>query len=228
MGIHLLISTLIPSIIFLPLAYFTFKVKKEEENILRNVIIGAAGGCVVGLIIFLPSLLLFSTSTMSSYIAVLDVDDKNKRTLAFWVLAINAIASEIIRWQSLSDKRYFDRNIFGSILHGLGWTLAEFSVRFLFFFDTDENKELLYQSILFLLLFVSSSCFAILLLRAAENTKYVMFAAFIKFFIELTIFGTFGYEIGLSKALTRLSAVIGLQIILVYLSFITRPTTNIN
>ncbi|MHA2251998.1 MAG: hypothetical protein ACXAD7_16665 [Candidatus Kariarchaeaceae archaeon] len=221
MALSLIVSTIIPLIVFLPLAYYTFKVRKDFDHLLRNFITGGLAWSITALIIYLPTSLLLDQSTITSYQAVLDVDDLNKRTLAFWVLMFNSIISEVVRWRSISDTRFVDTRYSGLIIHGFGWTFAEYITRYLFFIDNGAEDKYLYQSLLFVLLFFSNSSLAILLLRTTENTKFVMFAAFMRYFLEFTLYGSFGYNLEISNAFQRVGAIVGLQVLLVYLSTIS-------
>ncbi len=217
MGITLLLSTAISLLIFLPLTFLFFRVIESSNQNMKNIIVGGAASSLVAVIAYLPFSYLYDTSTITSYTEVM----KEKKDWAFFILAFFAIISEIVRWRSIADKRFFEGKYLGAILHGVGWSISELIVRYFLFFE-GENDEFLDLTFLFLLIIIANSGLATILLRAEENTKFVMFAAFLKFFIELAIISAFGFDHEISEAFLRLYAIIGLEIILVYLTIITR------
>lgn len=227
MGLSIFLSTGITVLIFIPVTIFSIKYIKIENNIFKNFIVGGSAWSIFALIYVLPYSLLFTQSTISNYIAIMDETNTygsiDKRTVAFWIILVSCLLSEVVRWKTVSDKKLLQHDYRGTVLHGLGWSVGEFITRYLFFFDENIEEVVLYSTIFFFLIFASNAGLATIMLRAEENTKYVMFAVFLKFFIEIVIFGAFAnIDNSVVESLTRIGVVIALQVVLVYMSMLNR------
>ncbi|MHA2401852.1 MAG: hypothetical protein ACXADH_02590 [Candidatus Kariarchaeaceae archaeon] len=223
MIVSLTVSVFLPSVIFLAIFYYWFQITGNRDHVVSNLITGAAAWSIVAIITYLPYRILIDKSTISAYIEVLDVNDLDMRTHTFWILLIGVAVSEVVRRLTILDTRFSDQNYLGTILYGLGWAIGEFCTRYIFFFDNNPSNEILYLIILFVYVFVINSSLAILHLRDNQNTKFVMYAIFLNFFVQMAIFGAFGYNLPLTEVFQKIGAIILLQTILIGLSIYVKP-----
>ena len=88
-----------------------------------------------------------------------------------------------------------------------------------------ENYEV---SVLLLLIFllISNAGLTTILIRSEENTKYVMFVAFIKFFVEVSLFGALGHQLEFSVRFGRLYFFLAIQTAMFYLTMKTRKNIS--
>ncbi|MCE7733380.1 MAG: hypothetical protein GPJ54_00790 [Candidatus Heimdallarchaeota archaeon] len=223
MALSLIITTLISGAIFIPLGYL---LKNDQLDITKwyaNFSLGGVGWVSYSIIALIPYYFLFSESSEDSYLEVM----KDSRTGLFFILLVLSIISEIIRYELFKCQYFPIKTEKTTIVFGIGWGFAEFLTRFLFFFESDiENYE---ASVLLLLIFlmVSNAGLTTILIRSEENTKYVMFAAFIKFFTEIALFGALGHELEFSTRFGRLYFFLVVQIVMFYLTMKTRKRVSL-
>lgn len=163
-----------------------------------------------------PRFELGLTSELPNYIsAVVDY-----RTLLFWYIFVATIASEAMRFIGSQSDNFSPKNHISFALFGLGWGIAEFSTRFLGFFN--ENESVVYYVFIFLMYLLMNIFLSMLMIRVNENTRFVMFAVFNKFFFELAIFGVFGYENPLPEEFGTLWLIVFFSILMISLSIYTK------
>ncbi|MDH5402081.1 MAG: hypothetical protein OEY49_06285 [Candidatus Heimdallarchaeota archaeon] len=210
------------SILFLFITLFichiNFKVlKRSFSTPLANILLGTLGSSIYLVLTILPLLIFHDISTIDTYNNAI----VNKRTPLFWILILISLFSEATRFLATKNEKYTLRTINGMVVFGLGWSIVEFFGKFLWFFENTDN----YMSN-FLLLFTFILLFnvgvSIIIIRAEENTRFVMFTAFLKFFIEMAIYGGFGYVNDFSLVFSRLYFMLFLIYLLVLLSLVTR------
>lgn len=222
MALSLIITTLISGVIFMPLGYLLRNDRLDITKWYGNLSLGGVGWVGYSIIAFIPYYFLFTESSEENYLEVM----RNSRTGLFFILLILSILSEITRYELFKSQYFPIKTEKATILFGIGWGFAEFLTRFLFFFENDiENYE---TSVLLLLVFLicTNAGLTTILIRSEENTKYVMFAAFIKFFTEISLFGALGHNLEFSVRFGRLYFFLTVQIIMFYLTMKTRKNIS--
>lgn len=218
MALSLFITTLISGAIFIPLGYLLRNNRLDITKWYGSFALGGVGWVGYSVIAFIPYYFLFSESSEENYLEVM----KSSRTGLFFILLVLSIISEIIRYELFKGQYFPIKTEKATIVFGIGWGFAEFLTRFLFFFESDVDN---YQnSVILLLIFLilANAGLTTILIRSEENTKYVMFAAFIKFFNEIALFGALGHDLEFSIRFSRLYFFLAVQIIMFYLTMKTR------
>lgn len=224
MAVPLLVSTLIPILIFTPLGLLIKNGTLDMTKMYSSFIVGGIGWSLFSVLSFIPYIYLLTESSQDSYSGIMgDMGDINdKRTVLFFMLIILSIISEVIRFEFFKSPLFPNKDIKFTIIFGIGWGFAEFIARFLFFFDTDTNHYFASTSLLLLFLMVSNAGLTTILLRSTENTKYVMFATFVKLFVEIAFFGALGFDYSFTVRYGRLTFFFVVQVIMFYLTMKTR------
>ncbi|OLS24119.1 MAG: hypothetical protein HeimC2_23930 [Candidatus Heimdallarchaeota archaeon LC_2] len=218
MAVSLFLSTLIPILIFVP---FGILIKNGTFNISKlysSFIIGGIGWSVYSILAFIPYYYIFTESSEESYMQTI----AENKTLLFFMLIFLSIVSEVVRFEFYKSPIFPEKSIKYTIVFGAGWGVAEFLGRFIFFFDSDMDQYLPSISLLLFFVMISNAGLTTILIRSSENTKYVMFAAFVKFFVEIAFFGAFGNDLGFEDRYSRLGFFFLIQIIMFYLTMKTR------
>ncbi|MHA2098614.1 MAG: hypothetical protein ACW99A_07995 [Candidatus Kariarchaeaceae archaeon] len=218
MALSLLITTLITAIIFLPIGYLLRKDKFDTSKWYGSVSLGAVGWVLYSIISFVPYYYLFTKSSETSYREVIG----DNRTTLFFIILFLSIVSEIIRYEIFKSRYFLFKNERYTMTFGIGWGFAEFMTRFLFFFEPEVDNYIISTVLLLIFLIVSNAGLTTILIRSSENTKYVMFATFIKFFIELALFGALGYDLSFSDRFGKLYFFLVVQTIMFYLTMKTK------
>ena len=215
MELPLIVTTLISIILFIPFTYYLNKKEGPVVNNITSLFTGGAAWAVTATIILLPSLILYDSHYITSYSSAI----LEKRTVLFWLLVLFVLVNEVIRFLAIRKLQFFNGSKKFAVLFGLGWGISEIFTRFAFFFDT--SFSILQISIFYIIIIAMNIGISLIIIRAIQNTKYVIFSVFIKLQIELAIYGTLGYKIGASDTLLALFGVLFLEGVLVFLTLIT-------
>lgn len=207
-----LLFSILPAVILLPVFYWS----KNSNNInFVNVSIGGlASWSAVALILYLPSLLLYETSTLANYVNAM----VNLRTPLFWLLVLFTLINESIRYLFMRLLNFLEKSYSRALIFGVSWSVLEILTRFISFIP--DPFTVIEGLIFFILFSLVNVNLTIILLRAAENTKFVIFNVFTKLIVELSLFGMFGHGIDTSEILDSFSIIIFLQFGLVVLSIL--------
>ena len=231
MVVSLITTTYVASITFILLALIVFGLLHEYEKDYRNIISGGLAWSLVALMMLIPFSFIMDASHISNYEEIFDSTRGDNRSLTFWVLALFSFATEITRARFTSKNKAFSKGIRGSLLFGVGWGVAEFITPFLYFFEDGEPIE--NKVAMFLLILILNVNLTIIVLRYSENSKFIMFAIFIRFFFELAVFGGFGNifteftsATTTGKVIQNLYFIAILQIMIAYLTYITRKVQS--
>ncbi len=212
MELNLILSSIIPAIVLIPIVYILYKKEGFSDNKLSILLFGGVAISVTSIIMLLPTYLLYSSSTIHNYRIAIE----NKKGLLVSLLILFALITEAFRFKAISMVDFFDKNITNAIIFGIGWGAIEVFIRFAFFFDSTYTNI---QVISFYLIIIAMNTgLSVVYIRAAENTKFVIFGAFMKFIFEIAIYGGFGYTLTASIMLSTLSIIVLLELTMVYLS----------
>lgn len=216
MELQLILSALISVVIFVPFAYYLHK--KEEVNVyLKLFFVGGSAWAIAGLISSLPLLVLFSRSHYTTYQTTMN----NNVYIVFGIVIVFVFITEIMRYLAVTYMKHFDNKILFGVVFGLGWTISEFITRFTGFFE-GLDSNFIYYLLIFLALFGINSGLSVLMIRLPENSKYFIFAVFMKLTIELSIFGAFGFFDDYMEGYLSIFGVIAFELVLVGLSLLSR------
>ncbi len=224
MAVPLIVSTLIPILIFTPLGLLIKNGTLDVTKMYSSFIIGGIGWSLYSVFSLVPYYYLFSESSQDNYSKIMgDMGDiSDTRTVLFFMLILLSIISEVIRFEFFKSPLLPNKDIKFTILFGVGWGFAEFLARFLFFFETDVDQYFASTSLLLIFLMVSNAGLTTILIRSSENTKYVMFATFVKLFVEIAFFGALGFDYTFNDRYGRLAFFFVVQVIMFYLTMKTR------
>lgn len=218
MALSLIVTTLLSVILFVPLAYYLFTTRKT--NSLSLIIFGGASWSIVAvvqyIIIFLFNLVtdfnIISDYSVNSISSVMS----GNRALTFWYILLIPIVNQIILYQG-TVRLFPEQNdkIVSYLFFGAGCGVSEFIHRFAFL-EMDVTEWIF----LFIYTLLLSVGLASTIIRVSENTKFIVFATFLKSFSELGIFGTYAFQP--DQLIPNLTFVIILTSILLSLSYLTK------
>ncbi len=197
------------------MAYIALKTEKIQSIKIRSFIFGASSGSIAMLIMAPIFLIIYSESTIDTYRTAMV-----HNYALFGILVIYAVVLEGMQWIGVKSSNFFDNKIPYAFIFGFGWTISEFVNRFLFFFN--NGNTILYSTILFVYLLIVNIAFSSELIRAMENTKFVIYCVFLKLSLELGFYGALGLSSSLNDGLMALGGAIIVQVILISLSLFVR------
>ncbi len=216
MELLLIVSALISVVIFVPFTYYLHK-KEEVNTFLKLFFVGGSAWAIAGLISSLPLLVLFSRSHYTTYQAAMN----DNVYIVFGIVIVFVFITEIMRYLAATYMKHFENKILFGVIFGLGWSISEFITRFTGFFEGLESN-FIYYLLIFLAIFGINAGLSVLMVRLPENSKYFIFAVFMKLGIEMAIFGSFGFFDDYMEGYVRIFAVIAFEFVLVGLSLLSR------
>lgn len=222
MEIPLFVPPVILAVLTVPFLYMSKSKEDFRNNPLYLFLTGLAAVSVTYVILLLPTYPLFTSSTRSNYINVIE----NTKGLLVGMLIIICLISEVLRFKSISYLKFFSENISKAVVFGLAWGIGEIIIRFTNFFPDGYSTTDIFVLLILVILFDIG--LVTIYIRAAENTKFVIFGTFMKFIFELAIFGGIGYQLSFNEFLLPLSGIILVELSLAFLSLVVKkkPMTD--
>lgn len=228
MEIPLIVTSIIPALIFGPLYWFVYRKNDNLSEMSKLAILGGTGWSALSIIMMIPFSFILEASSEKRYLEIFNTGMDDHRTILFWMVFVFALFSEVIKFHIVRTEKEWIGNYRSLFWLGTFWGLFEFFTRFLFFFDKISSNL---TTLLFLLIYITvlNQGLSMIILRTEENTKFLMFSAIMCFFAELTLYGAFGHILTTTVRIGRLAYVLVLHVFIVYLSVLTRkPVSSSN